>query len=394
MGTGVYFLRSSEYVRYDRGNDAVDHGYPLATAPNWPGLTDVGFDTGIDTALNLGAGNLYFFKGAEYVRYRVANEEGVDFGPELISLHWPGLADRGFADNLDAAILYGNGYAYFFKGSHYVRYKVGQNEGADAGPIPIGAEWHGMDEAGFGGDLDAAITWGNGSTYFFKGDSYVRYDHADNAVASGYPLLIANHWPGMAAAGFNGGLDAAIDVIDLRQPLLGDTAQQRPASIGGPAFVDLPWRGVLHTTEGTNLSGALATLDAKKAWPHITIEPDTLTIVQHYPFSRGARALTDHGSPQNAARCIQIEIVGFASQTQDWAPERLAFIREVIRQIEDLVPIPRTSGLSFLGGGDHPANRMSVDSWRRFSGWCGHQHVPGNTHWDPGALDIDALLSA
>lgn len=394
MGTGVYFFKGSNYVRYDRGTDGVDDGYPLAVGPHWPGLAAVGFDSGIDTALNLGTGFVYFFKGSNYVRYRLDAPEGVDFGPASIADHWPGLAARGFADGLDAAVNYGNGFVYFFKGAHYVRYKVSGPEGADSGPTPISAEWPGMGEAGFGSDLDSGITWGNGSTYFFKGNQYVRFDHADNTVPPAYPLAIADQWPGMAGHGYDSDLELAVDAVDLRNPLLdASTTQQRPAAVNGPAFIDLPWRGVLHTTEGGTLAGALSTLDSRKVWPHLTIEPHTLTIVQHYPLSRGARALTDQLTPQNAARCIQIEIVGFAAQTQDWAPEQLAFIREVMRQIESLVPIPRTSDVTFLGGGDHPANRMSVDQWNRFSGWCGHQHVPGNSHWDPGAIDIATLLS-
>lgn len=397
MGTGAYFFRGAKYARYDRGNDALDEGYPLDTAANWPGLSDVGFDRGIDTALNLQQGFVYFFKGDSYVRYRL-DVDKVDYGPVRIADHWPGLAARGFDRGLDAAVCYGNGYAYFFKGSSYVRYDLGlrpgSTEGADFGPTPIGAQWPGMGAAGFGSDLDTAITWGNGSTYFFKGDSYVRYDHADDAVAAGYPLKIADYWPGMDTAGFGSGISAVVDVLNTSDIWL-PTAQRRPASVNGPVFIDLPWRGVLHTTEGTTIEGALATFDSKKVWPNLTIDPDHLKIVEHYPLSRGARALTDHLTPQNAARCVQIEIVGRAAEAPDWAPERLAFIRDVMRQVEDVVPIPRVSGRTFLdaaGVNAHPGNRMSIDEWKRFSGWCGHQHVPGNTHWDPGGIDVDTLL--
>jgi hypothetical protein len=63
---------------------------------------------------------------------------------------------------------------------------------------------------------------------------------------------------------------------------------------------------------------------------------------------QGARALSDHATAENAAQCVQIEILGFAAQTPSWAPEKLAFIRDVVRGIEDLVPIPHTSGRNFL----------------------------------------------
>jgi hypothetical protein len=50
----------------------------------------------------------------------------------------------------------------------------------------------------------------------------------------------------------------------------------------------------------------------------------------------------------------------------------------------------------FVGEGDgkgyNSSSRMSDDEWIAYNGWCGHQHVPGNFHWDPGKLDIGRLL--
>ena len=37
--------------------------------------------------------------------------------------------------------------------------------------------------------------------------------------------------------------------------------------------------------------------------------------------------------------------------------------------------------------------RMTMDAWEVFDGVCGHQHVPENTHWDPGALDWGTLMA-
>ena len=67
-------------------------------------------------------------------------------------------------------------------------------------------------------------------------------------------------------------------------------------------------------------------------------------------------------------------------------------------RIMDVVPIPRASGRRFLTRqlalNSTTSNKMSPEEWERFSGWCGHQHVPGNTdRFDPGAIDIEALLS-
>jgi hypothetical protein len=165
----------------------------------------------------------------------------------------------------------------------------------------------------------------------------------------------------------------------------------------GPKFISFPWRGLLHTTEGNSLEGALSSYRASDFWPHLTIEPSTRRIVQHLPLNIGARALARPGVTQtNAANCIQIDIVGNAIETPSWSEEDLTFIREVMRQIEALVPIPRQSGLTFLdniGVSRNPRNRMTANEWEVFSGWYGHQHLPDNTHWDPDAIDIAFLLS-
>jgi hypothetical protein len=396
MGTGVYFFSGDEYVRYDRGADAVSDG-PLSIGDNWPRMADVEFDSEIDAAINLQAGNIYFFQRDRYVRYNLGQDQ-VDVGPTAIADQWPGMSAVGFDSDLDAGLNWGDGTAFFFKGDSYVRYRLPNPEGVKGLPLKIADHWPGMAAAGFDSDLDGAIAWGDGSVFFFKADQYVRFDIADNAVPNGYPLSIADRWPGMADAGFSASAIAAVDTYDLvsDESVWLPTAVRRPPSVNGPQFTALPWRGVLHTTEGGTLTGALATLDANKSWPNLTIDPDHLSITQHYPLSRGARALTDSGTPQNAARAIQIEIVGFAAQSPDWAPERLAFVRDVMRQIEAVVPIPRTTSRNFLdlaAVNATPSNRMSIDEWKRFSGWCGHQHVPGNTaRWDPGAIDIQTLL--
>jgi hypothetical protein len=209
-------------------------------------------------------------------------------------------------------------------------------------------------------------------------------------------LAIAGAWPGFAEAGFTDNINAAIDLFIDNADLWLPDATVIKSPVKGPKFLPLPWRGVLHTTEGSTLDGAIGSFRQTNFWPHFTIAPKTLQIVQHLPLTIGARALSDKATPENAAHCIQIEIVGQAAETPTWAPEQLAFIRDVMRQIEDLVPIPRQSGRTFLGSvgvNKTPGNRMSVNEWKVFSGWCGHQHVPGESHWDPGAIDIDTLLS-
>ena len=52
------------------------------------------------------------------------------------------------------------------------------------------------------------------------------------------------------------------------------------------------------------------------------------------PLSIGSRSLSDKATPENAAKCIQIEVVGFVAKTPDLTPEQLAFVRDVMRQVE------------------------------------------------------------
>ncbi len=145
----AYFFIGNQYLRYDWNIDAVDSGYPLPIAGNWPGIPD-SFSRGIDAALNgegKYAGKAYFFKGDQYLRYDW-NTDAVDSGyPLPIAGNWPGIPDS-FSRGIDAAL---NG------------------EGKYAG-----------------------------KAYFFKGDQYLRYDWNTDAVDSGYPLPIAGNWPGLA----------------------------------------------------------------------------------------------------------------------------------------------------------------------------------------------------
>lgn len=396
MSTKVYFFSGSSYLRYDRVDDRVDDGFPLAIAGNWPGMDAAGFDAGLDAAANWLNGKLFFFRGSQYVRYDIPTDT-VDPGyPLPIAGNWPGFSEAGFDTGVDAAVNWGNGKAFFFRGSQYVRYDIAADHVDPGYPLPIAGNWPGFSEAGFGGGVDAAVNWGNGKAFFFRGGQYVRYDMAADSIDPGYPLPIAGNWPGFSEAGFAGGVKAGVDALDLVHEIWLETAEVMKSPVNGPRFLPLPWRGVLHTTEGRKIDGALQTFAATNFWPHFTIEPNTLRVVQHLPLTIGARALSDHATAENAAHCIQIEIVGLAAETPTWAPEQLAFIRDVMRQIMDQVPIAKQSGRTFLdevGVNAHPENRMSVAEWTLFSGWCGHQHVPGETHWDPGAIDIDTLLS-
>jgi hypothetical protein len=105
-----------------------------------------------------------------------------------------------------------NGKVYFFRGAQYVRYDIAADK-VDAGyPLPIAGHWPGLSEAGFSDGIDAAVQWWNGKVYFFRGAQYVRYDIATDKVDAGYPLPIAGQWPGMSEAGFGNAIDAVVEL--------------------------------------------------------------------------------------------------------------------------------------------------------------------------------------
>jgi len=397
MGTKVYFFSGPVYYRYDRVDDRVDDGYPRPIVGNWPGLAEAGFADRVDAVINWGNGKLYFFRDDQYVRYDITQDKADDGYPLSIGAYWQGFQQAGFADHIDAAVNWGNGKAYFFAGNQYLRYDL-KNDRVDSGyPLPIAGNWPGLAEAGFT-SIDAVSVWGDGKLYFFRGNQYVRYDVQADQVDDGYPLPIAGNWPGLSTAGPGVALSGAVDLFvptDREVWLEGADIVRSP--VNGPRFLPFPWRGVLHTTEGNSIGDAISTFRSNNNdFPHFTIDPKSGKVVQHISLTVGSRALSDHGVAANASHAIQIEIVGFAKDTPTWGAGQLMFIRSVMRQIEGLVPIPQRSGLQFLdaaGVNRNPKNRMNAGQWASFAGWCGHQHVPGESHWDPGAIDINTLVA-
>ncbi|RKG62207.1 hypothetical protein D7X30_02480 [Corallococcus sp. AB011P] len=197
----AYFFEGSSYVRYDWASDQADPGQPRPITDGWHGLPE-SFTGDFDAILTGGgpfAGKCYFFKGDAYVRYDWASDR-VDSGPRRITDGWHGLPE-GFTEGLDAAVCGQGPFAgkgYFFKGDAYVRYDW-RSDRVDSGPRIITDGWHGL-PPGFTEGFDAILNGGGqfaGKCYFFKGDSYVRYDWQSDRVDPGYPRKICDEWPGV-----------------------------------------------------------------------------------------------------------------------------------------------------------------------------------------------------
>jgi hypothetical protein len=183
----LYLFNKSEYTRYDITLDRSDSGYPKPILGNWSGWPTT-WATGVDAAINWGNGKVYFFRGGQYLRFDIASDK-VDLNPHPIVGNWSGWPTTW--TSVDAAIRWSSGKAYFFRGSEYLRIDA-TTRAVDRGPLPIAGHWPGLWTS------DISYVFGKGSkAYFFKGTKYERYDMSLDAVDWGYPLPIVGYWPGI-----------------------------------------------------------------------------------------------------------------------------------------------------------------------------------------------------
>lgn len=170
-------------------------------------------------------------------------------------------------------------------------------------------------------------------------------------------------------------------------------AEQDILRSGAGPFVNAPAKIAHHTTEGGSYAGARAAYKASGSLPHFTdsFEHGRYEVWQHLPVDQAATALAHpKGKPEtNRAKVIQIEHVGRAAKAAAFPGGYLQGIGILCRWIETTVGVPRSAPFKFGEG----APRLSWEQWETFAGHFGHCHVPGNDHWDPGALDIDTILN-
>jgi hypothetical protein len=152
-----------------------------------------------------------------------------------------------------------------------------------------------------------------------------------------------------------------------------------------------PWRIVWHTTEGYSVKDAVTTYRSTTDWPHFTV--DEKNVYQHIDTDFSATALKNHtgGVETNRWHAVQIELVCFAKEAKSEA--LIARAARLARWIES------THGVTKLWPNGYPLptqnarHNRNADTWRLLGGHYGHCHVPENTHWDPGLIDISALMA-
>nr|WP_324604765.1 peptidoglycan-binding protein [Streptomyces sp. NRRL F-5135] len=169
-------------------------------------------------------------------------------------------------------------------------------------------------------------------------------------------------------------------------------------SIGGA--MDTPGnppRATWHTTEspagGNYFTSIAAYLIRVGAEPQVIYDPVTDRIGQFGPLTQSARALKNDGARRTNREGrvnIQVEVLGRAASpwTKGFDPSAKPNFRALLAAmrahgIPDVWPAgkpPATAALAASGS-------RSRTTWQSKGGHYAHAQVPGNDHWDPGAID-------
>ncbi len=190
----AYFFKDNQYISYNLENHCIESGYPQKIEQGIGASFPVSFYQGIDAGLLWNNGKAFFFKGDEYIRFDLyQNQVELGYPQKLKSGNWLGWPSH-FYQGIDAAVLWNNGKAYFFKGDEYIQYDI-YKEMTDRGypkkiKEELGKEW----PSNFTKGIDAAITINYRKAFLFKKDEYIAYDIKKGSIDSGYPKKINENW--------------------------------------------------------------------------------------------------------------------------------------------------------------------------------------------------------
>lgn len=169
-------------------------------------------------------------------------------------------------------------------------------------------------------------------------------------------------------------------------------------SVSGGPYDDMSRPKVgWHMTQGYSLAGARAAFAAYP--PHIGYDPVIRQLEQYVSLDRHAYSF--YNGEADDEYIIQVEVVGFSENAHnmpDWQVQNI--VEDLVNPLEDLIGVPPVviwHGFHGAGEGivlaspDSPI-RITLNQLRAFSGHLGHQHIPGDGHWDPGRFRIDEVL--
>lgn len=179
---------------------------------------------------------------------------------------------------------------------------------------------------------------------------------------------------------------------------------------------------VWHTTEGPGFPSSAIYRNGATA-PNITVRINiasrTMSVRSHFPADRSARALENRagGVQTNTANAFQVEIVGtcdpryrktwgglkagvdylYLPDAPDWALELLAEIPRWLHEEWPDFPIKDAAPRGWKAYPDSYGNkngqRLSGSEWSKVKGMLGHQHIPENSHGDPGNMDVAKIAA-
>jgi LysM repeat protein len=173
-------------------------------------------------------------------------------------------------------------------------------------------------------------------------------------------------------------------------------------SIGGAMdYPANPPRTVWHTTESPAGASYFLSVGAYlirvASEPQVIYDPVSDKLGQFGPLTSSARALQNDGARRTNREgrvCIQVEVLGRAASpwTNGFDPAGKPNFRKLLTAmrahgIPDVWPAGAPLGTA-AAVAKKTRNRTT---WQSKGGHFSHGQVPGQTHWDPGAIDISIV---
>jgi len=126
--------------------------------------------------------------------------------------------------------------------------------------------------------------------------------------------------------------------------------------------------------------------------PQVLYDPKTDRLGQFGPLTQSARALQNDGTRRtNREGTVNIQVEVVAMPSPPWTDGFDPATRPNFRK---LLAAGRAHGIPDVWPAGPPVTSSSQamprrrDIWQSKAGHYGHCHVPGNTHWDPGGIDV------
>ena len=173
-------------------------------------------------------------------------------------------------------------------------------------------------------------------------------------------------------------------------------------AIGGAMdYPGNPARSTWHTTESPAGASYFASIGAYlirvASEPQVLYDPVSDKLGQFGPLNKSARALKNDGTRRTNREGkvnIQVEVLGRASSpwTKGFDPAKKPNFRKLLAAmrawgVPDVWPAgkpPATAAAAAKGS-------RSRTTWQSRGGHYAHAQVPGNDHWDPGAIDTSIV---